>query len=350
MSEWRETTLGEVLTLQRGFDLPKRDRVEGPYPIVSSSGITGHHSVAKVDPPGVVIGRYGSLGSVYWLNEPFWPHNTALWVKDFKGNDPRFISYLLRTINHDSSSAAAVPGVNRNHLHALPVRVPDVLTQRRIAAVLTAFDDLAEVNVMRANRAFDLVGSTFRSWVSGRNTEDTVARAGDVLQLRYGKALPAAARQAGDVAVVSSAGIIDEHDRALVTGPGIVVGRKGNVGSVWWVDRPFFPIDTTYFVESDVPLGVLYWLLRDMPFIDSHAAVPGLSRDQVYALDLRLPPAKWSERFDDFHRSAFSAMAAWHQQIRVVERTRDVLLTRVMSGRLDVTDIALDRLLPQGKR
>jgi type I restriction enzyme S subunit len=164
MTEWRETTLGDVLTLQRGFDLPARDRIDGPYPIVSSSGITGHHAVAKVEPPGVVIGRYGSLGSVHWVSEPYWPHNTALWVKDFKGNDPRFTSYLLRTISHDGSAAAAVPGVNRNHLHALSVRVPDVRLQRRIAAVLAAFDELIAINERRIELLEGLARSLYREW------------------------------------------------------------------------------------------------------------------------------------------------------------------------------------------
>jgi type I restriction enzyme S subunit len=80
MSDWRDVSLGDVLTLQRGFDLPARDRLDGPFPIVSSSGVTGRHAIAKVDPPGVVIGRYGSLGSVHWVTEPFWPQNTSLWV------------------------------------------------------------------------------------------------------------------------------------------------------------------------------------------------------------------------------------------------------------------------------
>ncbi len=122
MSEWREMPLGEVLTLQRGFDLPARERTEGPFPIVSSSGVTGFHAEARVEPPGVVIGRYGSLGSVHWVTKAFWPLNTSLWVTEFKGNDERFVSYLLKTISVDGSTASAVPGVNRNHLHRLPVR------------------------------------------------------------------------------------------------------------------------------------------------------------------------------------------------------------------------------------
>jgi type I restriction enzyme S subunit len=137
VGEWVELALGDVLTLQRGFDLPERFRKPGPHPIVSSSGVTGFHSDFKVQPPGVVIGRYGSLGSVHWVTEPFWPLNTSLWVKDFQGNDERFVACLLRTVAVDGSTASAVPGVNRNHLHRLPVRLPSLRTQRRIAAILS---------------------------------------------------------------------------------------------------------------------------------------------------------------------------------------------------------------------
>ena len=74
-------------------------REEGSVPIVSSSGISGYHSVPKVKAPGVVTGRYGTLGEVFYVERDFWPLNTTLWVKDFKGNDPRFVSYLLKTVN-----------------------------------------------------------------------------------------------------------------------------------------------------------------------------------------------------------------------------------------------------------
>lgn len=164
MSEWREVALGDVLTLQRGFDLPARDRIDGPVPIVSSSGVTGWHSVPKANPPGVVIGRYGSLGSVHWITEPYWPLNTALWVKDFKGNDPRYVSYLLRTIETDGGATAAVPGVNRNHLHRLPVRIPPIASQQRIASVLAAIDELIAVNERRIELLEELGRLLYREW------------------------------------------------------------------------------------------------------------------------------------------------------------------------------------------
>jgi type I restriction enzyme, S subunit len=93
---WRDCTLGDVVKLQRGHDLPDRLRREGSVPVVSSSGVTGRHSEAKAESPGVVTGRYGTIGEVFFVEEPYWPLNTALYVVDFKGNDPRFVSYLLR--------------------------------------------------------------------------------------------------------------------------------------------------------------------------------------------------------------------------------------------------------------
>src|SRR6266545_416078 len=109
---WQERLLGDVVTLQRGFDLPNRDRRDGNVPIVSSSGVSGYHDIAKVKSPGVVTGRYGTLGEVFFVKEDFWPLNTTLYVREFKGNDPLFISYFLRTLNFAHQNAAgAVPGV-----------------------------------------------------------------------------------------------------------------------------------------------------------------------------------------------------------------------------------------------
>src|SRR5215203_5739861 len=132
---WTSCKLGDVVTLQRGFDLPKKNRTDGSVPIVSSSGVSGHHDTPKVAGPGVVTGRYGTLGEVFYIEEDFWPLNTTLYVRDFKGNDPRFLSYFLQTLNLAHQNAAgAVPGLNRNALHLLPVKVPPLSDQRRIAS------------------------------------------------------------------------------------------------------------------------------------------------------------------------------------------------------------------------
>ena len=138
--------LQEVATLQRGFDLPSRSRKPGDVPIVSSAGISDWHGSYKVAPPGVVTGRYGTIGEVFFLNQNFWPLNTTLWVSDFHGNCAKYVYYLLQTIDYRSHSGkSGVPGVNRNDLHSEIVSIPTSVTeQKHIAEVLSDSDDLIQ--------------------------------------------------------------------------------------------------------------------------------------------------------------------------------------------------------------
>ncbi len=109
--------LARTLTLQRGVDLTADQRRPGPYPVLTTAGENGHHDSYIVPGPGVVIGRYGSVGSVFWVNSPHWPHNTTLYVRDYKGNEPRYVYYLLKAYPYERLQArAAVPGVNRNDM------------------------------------------------------------------------------------------------------------------------------------------------------------------------------------------------------------------------------------------
>ena len=164
--EWREGSLGGVIEFKRGYDLPKRDRIPGSVPLVSSSGITDFHAEAKVKGPGVVTGRYGTLGQVFFIPEDFWPLNTALYVRDFKGNDPRFISYFLRSLDFFAySDKAAVPGLNRNHLHEAAVRYPtDIGQQRDIAHVLGTLDDKIELNRRMNQTLEEMARAIFQDW------------------------------------------------------------------------------------------------------------------------------------------------------------------------------------------
>jgi type I restriction enzyme S subunit len=132
----------------------------------------------------------------------------------------------------------------------------------------------------------------------------------------------------------------------LVEGPGIVIGRKGNVGSVWWVEGPFFPIDTAYYVESDLPLGFLYWLLSGVDFIDSHAAVPGLSREQAIGVRVVIPPVDIVQQFDEANAALFRDIRGCRLRSNQVAAARDLLLPRLVSGQLDISDIDLGVLTP----
>lgn len=165
-SGWTFKALGDVLTLQRGFDLPETDRNPGPYPVIASTGPVGTHEKAMVHGPGVVIGRSGSLGGGQFIEYDFWPLNTTLWVKDFKGNDPRFCYYLLKSLDlADFNAGSGVPTLNRNHIHPLPVTVPiDSREQRAIAHILGTLDDKIELN-RRMNETLEAMArALFKSW------------------------------------------------------------------------------------------------------------------------------------------------------------------------------------------
>lgn len=150
MSEWKNALLGEIITLKRGYDLPKQKRNIGDVPIISSSGVTASHDSYKVKGPGVITGRYGTIGQVYYVENDYWPLNTTLYVEDFKGNNPRFISYFLTMLDFQSFSAkTAVPGINRNDLHLAKVRIPDIEIQGKITQIILNYDNLIECNNRR---------------------------------------------------------------------------------------------------------------------------------------------------------------------------------------------------------
>jgi len=122
---WEAGRLDDVLTLQRGFDLPTPARTHGKYPVMAASGPNGCHDKFMVRGPGVTTGRSGVLGRVFFIQGDFWPLNTSLWVKEFKRVSPAYAFHLLRTLDFEIFNAgSAVPTLNRNHVHNLPVVIP----------------------------------------------------------------------------------------------------------------------------------------------------------------------------------------------------------------------------------
>ena len=133
------------MTLHRGYDLPNSQRKPGDIPVISSSGISGSHSVAKLDGENVITGRYGTIGEVFYHNGPCWPLNTTLYVEDFHGNDPKYTAYLLEAmldaLKIDGADKSTVPGVDRNVLHDLTVPyISDLACQKSTTHVLTVID------------------------------------------------------------------------------------------------------------------------------------------------------------------------------------------------------------------
>ena len=164
-SDWRSSRLGDFIEPKRGYDLPQAKRIAGSVPLVSSSGVSDYHVEAMVKGPGVITGRYGTIGQVYYVEDDYWPLNTTLYVRDFKGNDPKFISYFLKTVDFFAySDKAAVPGVNRNHLHEASAVIPPLSIQKKIAHFLGAIDD--RITLLRETNATleAIAQALFKSW------------------------------------------------------------------------------------------------------------------------------------------------------------------------------------------
>ena len=143
-----KTLLGDVCQLHRGYDLPNQNRIDGPYPVISSSGISGMHHDYKCGGENVITGRYGTIGEVYYYNGKCWPLNTALFVSNFFDNYPKYIYYFLKcTLKVDGKDKSTVPGVDRNVLHALKVSYfSDKDYQIEIASVLSCIDAKIDLN------------------------------------------------------------------------------------------------------------------------------------------------------------------------------------------------------------
>ncbi len=164
-TSWRTATLQELVYFQRGYDITKADQKPGEIPVVSSSGINSHHSEAKADGPGVVIGRKGSLGTVHYIEGPYWPHDTTLWSRDLKGNNARYVYYFLQTLGLQRYDVGnSNPTLNRNHIHSLEIKIPEYHSQERIAAILSAYDDLIETNRRRMALLEQAARLLYREW------------------------------------------------------------------------------------------------------------------------------------------------------------------------------------------
>ncbi len=166
---WRFGRIDQFLVLQRGFDLTQKEAREGDVPVVSSSGVSYYHNVAKVQPPGVVTGRKGKLGGVYFIDVPFWPHDTTLWVKDFKNNEPKFVKLFLEGFSLERFDAAtSVPTLNRNNVHKLRVSFPPLAEQRRIVEIVDAWDEAIALTDRRIEAARQRKKGLMQRLLTGR--------------------------------------------------------------------------------------------------------------------------------------------------------------------------------------
>jgi type I restriction enzyme, S subunit len=349
-SKPRPKLLGEVVRFGNGKSI--KPGTEGRYAVYGSNGIIGGSDEFRHE-NGVIIGRVGAYcGAVVYCPDRFWASDNTLVAYPANDQvDTRFLYYLLLEAKlGQHAGGAAQPLVTQTVLKQVEVEVPSLPTQRKIAGILSAYDDLIENNLRRIKILEQMAQSLYREWFvhfrfpsheSAKFVDSAldqipkgweVKKLEQILELKYGKALKKEDRHEGLYPVFGSSGIVGTHDSRLTHGPGIVVGRKGNVGSVFWSDEDFFVIDTAYFVESCLPLRFLFYLLPTLNFINSDAAVPGLSRQQAYTLEMIVPPTDLLLKFCTFADN-FEKQASMHRrQNQNLRRTRDLLLPNLLSN------------------
>jgi type I restriction enzyme, S subunit len=248
-----------------------------------------------------------------------------------------------------------VPHISGAQIKAFAFRIPPIAIQRRIASILSAYDDLIENNTRRIAILEDMARRIYEEWfvrfrfpghegVRMVESEQGLVPVGwqsgllgDVIELPYGKALKAENRSDGTIPVYGSSGVVGYHASSLVDGPGIVVGRKGNVGSVHWSDVPFYPIDTVFYVRTTLPLHFVFFNLKTQNFLNNDAAVPGLNRNQAYSLPVLIPDEKLLTEFEEICNSTLGLARLLMRKNTNLRTTRDLLLPKLISGELDVS-------------
>jgi len=348
--------------------MPK-DIVNGNIDEKSIARVSESHSVRlkrhSVLPGDIVYGRRGDIGrhALIHKREKGWLCGTGCLL--LRLNKERINSlyshYYLSQQNiidyiANQAIGATMPNLNTSILKRIPVYLPQIFIQRKIAAILSAYDDLIENNNRRIAILEKMAEELYREWfvrlrfpghekvkiVKGVPEGWKAKKLKDIVLLAYGKALKESTRFDGRVPVYGSSGIIGYHNQAICKGPGIIVGRKGNVGSIIWASTDFYPIDTTYYVISKYPLSYIYYLLRSMNFINNDAAVPGLNREQAYSNDFFLPEKRLVFHFSDTLLPLVSHKDLLQKLIQNLTASRDRLLSRLMSGAIDVENLDIE--------
>jgi type I restriction enzyme, S subunit len=236
--------------------------------------------------------------------------------------------------------------LNMPTIRALPVALPPLPEQQAIALVLGTLDYKIELN-RRMNETLEAMAQAlFQNWFVDA-TQSSLPKGwhestlGEMIELAYGKPLKEEDRQSGKIPVFGSNGQVGWHNEKLVSGPGIIVGRKGNPGIVTWAPTDFFPIDTTFYVVPKGECRSLYFLFyalrqHDLASLGADSAVPGLNRNMAYASEQFVPPPGVLKRFDAIAKPLFEKIHANDEESRTLAALRDALLPKLLSGELRV--------------
>lgn len=260
--------------------------------------------------------------------------------------DPTFFAYFLMSkevqeVLHAHASGSTVPHLRVHQVRTLPVpHVPPLSRQRAIGTMLEALDDKISANERIITTGHQLCFALYEQAISQTSN---ITPLEEVIDLKYGKALPKSSRIPGPIPVYGSGGITGTHNEPLAAAPGIIVGRKGTIGTVYWTNKDFFPIDTTFYVAlrtEKISMEFLYFTLLSLKLSDmnSDSAVPGLNRTTVLAQPIRVPGFSDLETFTRNAQSLFRRIQKGREECETLAALRDTLLPKLISGELRVKD------------
>ena len=372
---WRAADLEDLIFFQRGYDITKAEQEPGDIPVVSSSGINSYHSESKADGPGVVIGRKGSLGTIHYVDGPYWPHDTTLWSKDLKGNHARFVYYFLHTLGLERYDVGnSNPTLNRNHIHGLAIRIPEYQIQERIASILSAYDDLIENNRRRIQLSEQAARLLYKEWfvhlrfpghehVKIKNNvpegweRKTVGDIAKVNQKSYrARELPEEINYI-DISSVTRGRITGKSAMPSAEAPGRA-RRKAKSGDVIWSnvrpnlcafalvldleDNDVFSTGFTVLSAAAVPFSYLYLLVTSDEFISylvnhtTGASYPAVRPNDFERAFVLIPSKQVLALFDKKAELMYEQISALERQIKILAEARDILLLKLMNGEITI--------------
>lgn len=361
LGNWKNGELGDFVTLKRGFDLPQQKREDGQVPIFSSSGITGTHSTAMVKAPGVITGRYGTIGEVFYAAKDFWPLNTTLFVEDFHGNDAKFIYYFLKTLEWSKfTSASAVPGINRNTVHKEIVSLPDVETQRRIASTLSMFDEKikinTEINDNLQQQAMSLYAEMFLNSSDSNVTSGTLS---DIAVITMGQSPSGSSYNEDGVGEVFYQGraefgfrfpkrrLFTTEPKRMAEAGDVLLSVRAPVGDLniayerCCIGRGLGAIHSKTGHSSFV-LYTMFALRSQLDVFNGEGTVFGsINRDALNAIPIDIPPVTEIDQFEVVAHPIDELIRANYEENCRLEAIRDSLLPKLVSGEIDVSAVQL---------
>ena len=313
----------------------------------------------KIEINGIVLPRRGDIAKRAFIGEQQagWLCGTGCIKIETKGKRvwPKYLYYLLGTPEsigwlENNAVGSTMLNLSTEIVARFPVQLPAIDTQKEIAAALSAYDDLIENNRQRIALLEESARLLYREWfvhlrfpgherinlIEGIPEGWDRCEVGSLLELHYGKALKQDDRIAGSVPVYGSSGVVGSHQTALVQGPTIIVGRKGNVGNVYWSHDACWPIDTVFFVPTERVDLWLYLALPSAGFQNTDAGVPGLNRDFAYSRRLLRPDMDVRRHFNELVGPMFSQRTTLEDYNRKLANARDLLLPRLMNGEITV--------------